>query len=225
MPLKKSRKKAAKKNKKKAKQKAQKIAKQVGRAKAAPKHPLIIVSGFAGSGKSTLADSLGKKLGLKVVHASAILKEMREKGTDVNHESVKKTEDWWETEEAKKFMLERQKDSSLDLALDEKLREIARKGSVVLDSWTMGYLFEGGFKIWLNASPEERAKRVAERDGLDYNDVLAKIKARDAETKALYERLYNFRMGENLGKFNLALNTGNLAKKQVFEKAMEKLTE
>ena len=186
---------------------------------------LVIVSGFAGSGKSSLADSLGKKLGLRVVHASALLREMKSKGMKALEKgSAEKIKDWWESAEAKKFMKQRKEDPSLDLALDEKLIEIAEKGNIILDSWTMPYLFKGkAFKIWLNASAETRAERVSKRDGLDFKGVLAKIRARDSETKALYQRLYNFSMGENLELFALVLSTDTMPQEEVLEKVLRVL--
>lgn len=185
---------------------------------------LIIISGFAGSGKSTLADSIGEALGLKVIHASAILRDMSMEGVDALKDADhKKIEDWWESEEADEFMEKRMKDGSLDRALDKKLIEIADKGNIILDSWTMPYLFDGGFKVWLEATTEKRAKRVSERDNLDYTEVLEKVMDRDAETKSLYERLYNFKMGENLEKFDLVIHSDDLSKQEVFEKVLKKV--
>lgn len=185
---------------------------------------LIIISGFAGSGKSTLADSLGKVLKLEVIHASAILRDMSTEGVDAlkdaTHEKIK---DWWESDDAKEFMKKRLQDGSMDKALDKKLIEIADQGNVILDSWTMPYLYESGFKVWLEATPEERAKRVSERDNLDYSEVLQKVIDRDAETKSLYERLYNFKMGENLEKFDLVIHSDDMDKKEVFEKVLKKV--
>ena len=186
---------------------------------------LIIVSGFAGSGKSSLADSLGKSLNLEVIHASALLKEMWVSGIkDVDHGSIKKVKDWWESEEAKKIMANRKTDSSYDLALDKKLIEIAKKGDIILDSWTMPYLYKGkAFRVWLSASAEVRAKRVSKRDNLEYNEVLSKIKARDSQTKSLYETLYNFSMGDNLEVFNLVIDTDTVSQEKVFEKVLDKI--
>ncbi|MCR4369262.1 MAG: cytidylate kinase family protein [archaeon] len=185
---------------------------------------LIIVSGFAGSGKSSLADSLGKQLGLPVVHASALLREMSIFGIKaLRGAPPEKIKDWWESDEAKELMEKRKEDTSLDIALDKKLREVANSGNVVLDSWTMGYLYDGGYKIWLNASAEVRAKRVAQRDALEYKEVLEKIRARDFETKSLYERLYNFSMGKNLERFDLVIDTDKLLQKEVFGKALAKI--
>ncbi len=178
----------------------------------------IMVSGFAGSGKSSLADSLGKALGLKVIHASSILREMATQGVQaLENVSPQKIHDWWESSEAKEFMKRRLADGSLDVALDRKLTEIADAGNVVMDSWTMPYLYKGAaFKIWLNASAEVRARRVSERDKMDYGAILEKVRARDAQTKALYERLYNFKMGEALERFDLVVNTDTMTQRQVF---------
>ena len=188
---------------------------------------LILVSGFAGSGKSSLADSLGKKLGMKVVHASAMLREMATKGVKaLENASPEKIEHWWETDEGKEFMKKRLKDPTLDKALDEKLMDIARRGELVMDSWTMPYLYKGTddvFRIWLKATPQERAKRVSGRDKMDYENVLAKILSRDEDTKALYKRLYNFEMGSNLGKFSLVINTGKIGENEVFSKVIGKI--
>ena len=183
---------------------------------------LIIISGFAGSGKSSLAESIGEELGLKAVHASSILRQMSTQGLEaLKDASPKRIKDWWESKEAKEFMRKRQEDGSLDKALDKKLLEIAKKGNVVLDSWTMPYLYKGkAFRVWLSASPENRAKRVASRDSQDYKQVLAKIMARDRETKHLYERLYNFKMGESLKVFDLVLDTNSLSQEQVFRKVL-----
>jgi|SRR3989344_5019645 len=181
---------------------------------------LILISGFAGSGKSSLADALGKELGIKVIHASSILREMATKGVKaLENASPQKIHDWWESAEAKAFMKKRQDDGSLDIALDEKLIKIADKGDVIMDSWTMPYLYkEKAFRVWLNASPEVRAKRITGRDNLPYNEILAKIKARDGETKDLYRRLYKFNMGEDLLGFDLVVDSDGLSQLQVFNK-------
>ena len=183
---------------------------------------VIMVSGFAGSGKSSLADSLGKELGIKVIHASSILREMATEGVKaLDNAPPHKIHDWWESPEAKEFMKRRLADGSLDIALDEKLKKIADKGNVIMDSWTMPYLYKGkAYRIWLNATPEVRAERVSGRDGLPYDDVLGKIRARDAETKDLYVRLYKFNMGEDLKRFGLVINSDGLSQGQVFRKVL-----
>ena len=187
---------------------------------------LIIVSGFAGSGKSTLSEALGKEFGLKVVHASHLLKELqKKKPEELDIENTQAGTGFWESKEGQSFLEKRQKDSSMDRALDKKLLEIAKKGNVVLDSWTMPWLCKDGFKIWLNTSAKERAKRVANRDGLPEKEVLAKILERDKKTAQIYEKLYGFKIGKDFSPFQLLINADKLKEKQVFEIAAGKIRE
>jgi len=183
---------------------------------------IIIVSGFAGSGTSTLAQNLGTKLNLKIIHASGILRELSKKSieeVDVNNAQWGKG--FWESEEGIKLVHDRLKDGSMDKALDKKLLEIIEEGDVVLDSYTMGYLSEKGIKIWVEASVEERAKRVSIRDKLPVENVAKTIKDRDATTIEIYKKLYNFSMGEKLEKFDFILNNENLSAEQSLQKALD----
>ena len=187
---------------------------------------LIIVSGFAGSGKSTLADSIGKNFGLKVVHASHLLQQLKQK--EMNELDTTKTKagsGWWEGKEAQDYMKQRQKDSSMDKALDKELLEIAEKGDVVLDSWTMPWLCKKGIKIWLNAKAETREKRVSERDNLKYQDVLKKIKERDKKTAGIYKKIYGFEMGKDYSPFDLVIITDKLQQEDVRKIAIKKIME
>ena len=185
---------------------------------------LIIVSGFAGSGKSTLSESLGKEFGLKVVHASHLLKELQtKKASELDTEHTAAGSGFWESIEGQKFLEKRQKDSSMDRALDKKLLEIAKKGNVVLDSWTMPWLCKNGVKVWLNAKSETRAKRVSERDNLKYKDVLKKIKERDRKTAGIYKKIYGFEMGKDFSPFDVVIITDKLAQEDVRKIAIKKI--
>jgi len=163
---------------------------------------IIIVSGFAGSGKSTLAKKLALEFGLPVVHASDILHKMKDKKIDeIDTSKTSASSGWWESNEAQKYLHERENDLSMDKELDETLLEIIEKGNVVVDSKTMGNLSKKGFKIWLDCSAKTRAERIAERDGLDWEEVLRKINERDEVDKRIYRKLYNFELGKDLHGF------------------------
>src|SRR5438105_4844950 len=79
-------------------------------------------------------------------------------------------DDWWDTTEAKKFMQERKSDPTFDKKVDKKLVEIVRRGSVVITSYTLPWLVkeESVLKLWLRGSPENRAKRMANRDTISF---------------------------------------------------------
>jgi len=187
---------------------------------------LIIVSGFAGSGKSTLAKKLAEEYGLKSVHASDILRKLREKSiSEIDAEKTDASSGWWESKEAEEYLKKRLADGSMDLALDKKLEEIAGKGDIVLDSKTMGNLSKKGFRIWLDASAEKRAERIAERDKLDEKEVLRKINERDSADKKIYKKLYHFDLGTDLEGFELVIHSDELSAETVFEKAVKAIEE
>jgi len=187
------------------------------------KDRVIIVSGLAGSGKSTLAQQIAKKFGMKCVHASGILRELLDKDVDDISEGAGKNTGWWESKEGREFLENRTKDGKFDRMLDKKLLEIIEQGNVVLDSWTMPWLSKKGFKIWLDASVEIRAKRVSGRDNNSIKEMEESIRERDEKTAKIYKELYSFNLGKDLTPFDLVLITNKMKKHEVFEKAVEAL--
>jgi len=173
---------------------------------------VICVCGMAGIGKSTLAKKLAQRYRLKYYSGGDILKTLAMK------EGYKPLErGWWESEEGMRFLRNRGKNPRFDHAVDEKLLEIAQRGNVVLDSWTMPWLLEKGFKVWLEASPEERANRIVRRDRVSFGEALKALKRKEEGTKAIYKQLYGFSLGEDFSPFHLILDTSNLKSEEVFQ--------
>jgi CMP/dCMP kinase len=166
----------------------------------------IVISGWPAVGKTTIACKLAEEFGSVMYNGGDILKMLAEdKGYSV------KRDDWWDTTEAKKFMEERKSDSSFDKKVDKKLIEIVKKGGAVITSYTLPWLvIEESviiIKFWLRGSPENRAKRMANRDDISFAEAKSIIKLRDEENKRIYYRLYGFRFGEDLAVFDYVLNT------------------
>lgn len=173
---------------------------------------VICICGMAGSGKSTLAKKLAEKYGLKYYSGGDALKALAlEEGHKISKSG------WWESEEGKRFLEKRGKDPKFDKAVDEKLLELAKKGNVILDSWTMPWLLKEGFKVWLEASPERRAERVAMRDRISVKEAFNALKNKEEQTKAIYKKLYGFSLGEDFSPFHLILDTDNLKAEEVFQ--------
>jgi cytidylate kinase len=170
----------------------------------------IVISGWPAVGKTTIACRLAEEFGSAMYNGGDILKMLAEdKGYSV------KRDDWWDTTEAKKFMEERKSDPSFDKKVDKKLIEIVKKGGAVITSYTLPWLvLEESViivKFWLRGSPENRAKRMANRDGISFAEAKSIIKLRDEENKRIYYRLYGFRFGEDLAVFDYVLNTDRLS--------------
>jgi len=167
---------------------------------------------MAGTGKSTLSKKLAKKYNLKCFSGGDALKELAlAEGYNASREG------WWESPEGLNFLNTRINDPKFDKAVDTKLLEYAQQGNVLLDSWTMPWLLKDGFKIWLMASIEKRAARVAIRDGISVDEAFKVLDTKEARTKAIYKKLYGFALGEDFAPFDLVLDTDNLDVQEVFD--------
>ncbi len=173
---------------------------------------VLCISGMAGTGKSTLAKKLAQKYKLKYYSGGDALKELaKDEGYDSSSRG------WWESPEGLSFLKRREKNLKFDKVVDDKLLEYAQQGNVLLDSWAMPWLLKTGFKIWLSASEEKRAERIAKRDKIAVKKALQVLKEKEARTKAIYKKLYGFRLGEDFDPFNLVLDTDNLDSGEVFQ--------
>ena len=178
----------------------------------ATEQQVICISGMAGTGKSTLAKKLAHKYGLRYYSGGDALKELaKQEGYDIS------VQGWWESPVGLSFLAKRKTDPKFDKAVDDKLLEFAKQGKVLLDSWTMPWLLKGGFKIWLEASFDKRAQRVAERDRLSYQEAVQVLGEKEGHTKMIYKSLYGFLLGEDLTPFDFVLDTDNLSANEVFE--------
>ena len=173
---------------------------------------IICISGFPGCGKSTVAKKLAQKYRLRYVSGGDALKELA-----IEAGFRPSGEDWWETEEGRRFLNKRMEDPNFDRKVDEKLIEIAKEGNVVLDSWTMPWLLDEGFKIWLDASLEVRAARAAKRDKIDFEEAKKLIREREKKTREIYSKLYGFNLGEDFSPFHIILDTDKLDANEVFK--------
>lgn len=172
---------------------------------------VICISGMTGCGKSTVARRLAEKYGFRYVSGGDALKAL---AIEAGYKPAEKG--WWETNEGIKFLQQRIEDSKFDKKVDEKLMELAKQGNVVLDSWTMPWLLKEGFKVWLDASVNVRAKRVAERDSIDFEKALDILKKKDERTKIIYKSLYGFDLGIDFSPFDLIIDTDVLDADEVF---------
>ncbi len=173
---------------------------------------VICVAGLTGCGKSTVATRLAKKYGLKHLSGGTTLKQLAIEAGYQPHEIG-----WWETCEGAKFLKHRFEDPKFDRHVDEQLLKQAERGNVILDSWTMPWLLGKGFKIWLEASPKVRARRLARRDGISIKEAIEAINEKDETTRRIYRDLYGFKLGEDFSPFNLILDVNLLDTEEVFK--------
>jgi cytidylate kinase len=162
----------------------------------------IVISGWPAVGKTTIAAELAKEFRLEIYNGGDILKMLAgEHGYSISGK------DWWDTEDAKKFMIERKSNPSFDKEVDQRLVEIVKKGNVVITSYTLPWLVKDAVKFWLKGSQSNRAKRMAYRDNISLEDAKNIINLRDEDNTKIYHQTYGFNFGEDLAIFDFALNT------------------
>jgi len=166
----------------------------------------VILSGPPAVGKTTIAKLLERWMGLKYVSGGDMLKLMaEERGYRVGGD------DWWDGEDGQRFLMERSKDSRFDLEVDERLKKLAEEGGYVITSYSLPWLTRHGIKVWLKASREARAKRMAKRDKIDFEKALEIVEKRDEKNKALYKKLYGYDFESDLSVFHLVVDTEKLS--------------
>jgi CMP/dCMP kinase len=171
------------------------------------KNMSVVISGWPAVGKTTIAENIAKTFNLKLWNGGDILKMMAfEKGysSSLNH-------DWWDTDEAQNFMNTRNKDPYFDKEVDNRLIDLINNGNVVVTSYTLPWISNGTINFWLQGSVDNRAKRMAMRDNINFDDAKKIVLRRDNENRMIYKKIYNFNFGEKLDVFDFALNTDLLS--------------
>ncbi len=172
----------------------------------------VIISGMPASGKTTVARKVAANFRLTYLCGGDILKEMA-----ISRGYKPSGEEWWDTEMGMKFLEERKKSHHFDHEVDERIVQMIEQGGVVVTSPTAPWIVKKAVKIWLKASPEFRARRLASRDKIVFTQALKIVKKRDYENIKLYKQIYGFKIGEDLSIFNLVLDTDDISRSDVID--------
>jgi len=137
--------------------------------------PITTVSGLAGSGKSSVVKMLKEAFpGFKVVHSGQIFRENAErKGISL--------EEYCET-----------RTNEDDISTDKETMGQALEGNAIVDSRIAGWVLGGwaDIRVFVGCPLEERARRVAKREGIGYDEALERLERRDKADAARYKKLY-----------------------------------
>lgn len=152
---------------------------------------IITVSGLVGSGKTTVARKIAEKLRLRYISAGEVFRQMAsEQGVSLE-----------------KFSELAERNHSFDREVDRRQNELVGKGNAVVDGRLSGWLFEADLKIWLKASLEVRARRVAEREKKSFSQALEETKKREKSEVKRYHDIYRIDLYD-LSPYDLVINTG-----------------
>ena len=172
----------------------------------------IIVSGMPAVGKTTVSRLVADSLGVPMVGGGDVLKEMA-----VEEGYTPGGEDWWDTGEGMKFLMERKRTSGFDKEVDTRLLKKAAKGNVVITSYPIPWLTSDGIKVWLSGDVKRRAARMSRRDQLPVSKCRDVLSVRDRENFGLYKKLYSIDFGKDLEPFDLVVDTNTIDESRVAE--------
>ena len=167
----------------------------------------IAVSGKSGCGNTTVSSLVAKYLGLKFINYT-FHNMAKERGMDF-----------------KELCRLAETDNSYDIYLDKKQVKMASKGNCVLGSrLAIWMLKDADLKIFLTASPEVRAKRIADREWEDYKNILIETVDRDKRDRERYLKLYGID-NNNYVFADLIVDTGKITQYEVAEKIISRVKE
>jgi len=178
----------------------------------------IILCGMPAVGKTTVARIIASKLNLRLIGGGDVLKEI---ALEEGYNAV--GDDWWDTKEGMKFMEERAGSPEFDKEVDRRLLARAKKGGVVMTSYTLPWLSKDGVKVWLSGTKRSRAERMAKRDSTTPEECAKVIEERDRENFALYKKLYGIRFGKDLSPFTIVVGTDGVPADEVADSVLRQL--
>lgn len=174
----------------------------------------VVVSGPPAVGKTTVARGLAEAFGMRHLSGGDILKEMaREAGFGVGGG------DWWDTESGMAFLRRREDDPSFDRKVDRRLMGMFQNGGVVITSYTLPWLVDGGIKVWLEGSHASSTARMQSRDNISSKDAYEITKTRFTKNVTLYRKMYGFEFKYDESVFDARVETDNLTIRQVVDAA------
>jgi CMP/dCMP kinase len=163
---------------------------------------IIAIAGLTGSGKNTLGELLAKELEYRMICPT--FKDLAAKEGIPLMEFQKKAEN----------------DPDIDKKFDAVLKEQASAGNCVITTWLGPWMVDADLKIKVSAADEIRAERIAGRDGMDTDEALEHVKARDEGNRKRYKKLYGIDI-YNEEIFDVVLDSGKYKPQELLQQIIE----
>jgi cytidylate kinase len=152
----------------------------------------ITISGPPGSGTTTLARSIAGKHGLELISAGEVFRDLaEERGLSLAE-----------------FGALAEKDITIDALIDVRQKETAKaRDNIVVEGRLSGWMVEDAdLRIWLDAPLACRAKRIANRDGMDEYTAREITLQREESERTRYRNYYRIEIGD-LSPYHLIMNS------------------
>lgn len=154
---------------------------------------IITLSGLPGTGKTSVARELSAKYGFVTISAGEQFRKLaQERGMTLQE-----------------FGELAEKDPSIDLAIDQRQKELAMKEKKALvEGRLAGRTIDAHIKIWLKTPLEVRARRIAKRENIPVEQALEETRVREQSEKTRYKTFYDIDQSD-LSIYDLVIDTSH----------------
>jgi cytidylate kinase len=137
---------------------------------------IITLSGQPGSGKTSVAREIAGKYGFAVISAGEQFRKLAaERGMSLEE-----------------FGRLAERDPSIDLAIDQRQKELAAKSSdALVEGRLAGWTVDADLKVWLKTPLRVRAERIANRENIPVHRAFDETSAREKCEIGRYKAFYD----------------------------------
>jgi len=175
---------------------------------------IVTISGLPGAGDTTVSRLVADKLGYKLVTVGEMFKELAKTHGFEN----KDLSGFWKTEEGSS--------ESTHHELDDMQKEaVKNEKDLILNGRMAAFLIqEIELKIFLTASLDVRAKRVAQRDNAAVEHIQEEIEKRAEIERSSWKKMYGFDYAADLQAYDVIINTEHWSAEKIAEFIEEMIT-
>ena len=152
----------------------------------------ITISGLPGSGTTTVANLLAKELSIELISAGEMFRALADE----------------KSLPLRQFSELAENNDDYDRLIDEKQgTEALKRENVIVEGRLSGFFVPTAeLKIWLKAPQEIRAKRVAGREQIAYDEALTAMQEREQSEHTRYEHYYGIDL-DDLSRYDLIIDS------------------
>jgi cytidylate kinase len=160
----------------------------------------ITISGLPGSGTTTVAKLLSHEFELELISAGEMFRQIA-KGKKLQ---LNQFSELAETNDA------------FDRQIDEmQSKEAMKRDNVIIESRLSGFFVpKADLKILLKAPLEIRARRIAGREGIAYEDALSAMKDRERSEHKRYEQYYGINL-DDISIYDLVIDSSRWNEREI----------
>lgn len=171
---------------------------------------IITLSGQPGSGKTSVAKEIADKYGFVIISAGEQFRKLAaEKGMTLEE-----------------FGRIAETDPSIDLAIDQRQKELSSKHpNVLVEGRLAGWTIDADLKIWLKTPLRVRSERIAKRENIPVHRAFDETSAREKCEICRYKNFYDIDLTD-LSCYDLIIDTTKWDAhrvSQIIFKALEEL--